>query len=168
MCRIKLAFLVLLGCFSFSACEKDDICVDADTPLLVIRFYDFENQTEFKSVPALRVVGVGSNFTVNTFTDRSSLDSIGLPLKIDDTTSVFDLILDSVDDDDEMETGNSDNLTFGYTTKQNFASRACGFVVTYENLTNSLATDTDNWIKQIEIDTTVVANTASAHVKIFH
>ena len=168
MLRTKLALLILLSCLSFSACEKDDICVDGDTPLLVVRFYDFENQTEFKAVPALRVVGEGNTFTVDTFADRTSLDSIGLPLKVDDTASVFDLILDSADDEDEMETGNTDMLTFTYTTQEEFKSRACGFVINFENLAQTLATDTDNWIKQIEIDTTVVANSASAHVKIFH
>ena len=168
MLRTKLALLILLSCLSFSACEKDDICVDGDTPLLVVRFYDFENQTEFKVVPALRVVGVGSSFTVDTFTDRTSLDSIGLPLKVDDTATVFDLILNSADDDDDLETGNTDTLTFTYTTQEEFKSRACGFVMNFENLAQTLATDTDNWIKQIEIDTSVVANSASAHVKIFH
>ena len=168
MLRTKLALLILLSCLSFSACEKDDICVDGDTPLLVVRFYDFENQTEFKAVPALRVVGVGSSFTVDTFTDRTSLDSIGLPLKVDDTATVFDLILNSADDDDDLETGNTDTLTFTYTTQEEFKSRACGFVMNFENLAQTLATDTDNWIKQIEIDTSVVANSASAHVKIFH
>ena len=168
MLRTKLALLILLSCLSFSACEKDDICVDGDTPLLVVRFYDFENQTEFKAVPALRVVGVGSSFTVDTFTDRTSLDSIGLPLKVDDSATVFDLILDSADDDDDLETGNTDTLTFTYTTQEEFKSRACGFVMNFENLAQTLATDSDNWIKQIEIDTSVVANSASAHVKIFH
>ena len=171
MLRTKLALLILLSCLSFSACEKDDICVDGDTPLLVVRFYDFENQTEFKAVPALRVVGVGSSFTVDTFTDRTSLDSIGLPLKVDDTATVFDLILNSADDDDDFvapPTSEDAALTFTYTTQEEFKSRACGFVMNFENLAQTLATDTDNWIKQIEIDTSVVANSASAHVKIFH
>lgn len=150
------------------ACEKDDICVDADTPLLVIRFYDFENQTEFKPVPTLRVLGVGNGTPLNTFTDRSALDSIGIPLKVDDTNSVFNLISSSADDENDVETGNSDNLTFTYTTKKDFRSRACGYTVTFENLADNLEADADNWIKQIVIDTTVVANSASAHVKIYH
>mgnify|MGYP000017216919 CR=1 FL=1 len=167
--RSNLILILLVGFVAIVSCEKDDICVDADTPLLVLRFYDFENQTEFKSVSSLRVIGVGvDTLTVNTFTDRTALDSIGIPLKIDDTGTTFNFVSDSADDENGMETGNNDNLTFAYTTKEDFKSRACGFTVTYEDLTNSLEADADNWIKQIEIDTTIVANTASAHVKIFH
>lgn len=168
MGRIKSALLFILMGLPFIACEKDDICVDANTPLLVIRFYDFENQTEFKTVSSLRVIGIGNGTPVNTFGDRSTLDSIGIPLKIDDTSSVFDLIINSADDENGAETGNTDNLTFTYSTKEDFKSRACGFTVTYENLANSLEADTDNWIKEITIDTTIVENSASAHVKIFH
>ncbi|MFH6605165.1 DUF6452 family protein [Maribacter algicola] len=165
---IKFVFFFLLIGPIFLACEKDDICVDADTPFLVIRFYDFENQTEFKSVPALRVLGVGNGTPVNTFADRSALDSIAIPLKVDDTNSAFNLIANSADDENDVETGNIDNLTLTYTTKKDFRSRACGYTVTFEDLAHNLETDADNWIKQIVIDTTVVANSASAHVKIYH
>jgi len=168
MGRIKLALLFMLMGLPFIACEKDDICVDANTPLLVIRFYDFENQTEFKAVTGLRVIGIGNVSTINTFGDRTSLDSIGVPLKIDVNTTTFNFISGSADDENGLETGNNDNLTFTYTTKEDFKSRACGFIVTYEDLTDALESDADNWIKEIIIDTTIVENSASAHVKIFH
>ena len=76
MNKSKSVLIVLLGIFSFSACEKDDICIEGDTPQLVIRFYDIENPTEYKAVPGLRVAGAGKEFTVSTFADRSDLDSI--------------------------------------------------------------------------------------------
>lgn len=168
MGRIKIAFLFLLFGLSFMACEKDDICVDANTPLLVIRFYDFEDQSTLKAVPSLRVLGVGKDTPLNTFTDRATLDSIGIPLKVNDTSSLFNLIVNSADDENNVETGNQDNLLFSYTTKEVFKSRACGFIVNYDNLTNNLESDADNWIKSIIIDTTTVTNSAMAHVKIFH
>ena len=44
--RERLIGLLLMACMAVvcllvSACEKDDICVDGDTPLLVITFYDY-------------------------------------------------------------------------------------------------------------------------------
>lgn len=168
MKRIKITFIILLGIIYFSACEKDDICVDGDTPLLVIRFYDFDNPEETKAVPSLRVVGLGQNITVNTIADRTSLDSIGIPLRIGEVNTGFYFIMDSATDENEIETGNTDTLTFSYEIKEIFKSRACGFIVNYDNLDNTLETGVDNWIKSIEIDTTFVTNSSSAHVKIFH
>ena len=56
MNKLKITFLFLLGLISFLACEKDDICIEEGTPLLVIRFFDAEDRTEFKPVPSLRIL----------------------------------------------------------------------------------------------------------------
>jgi len=167
MAKIRGVFLVFLILVFFNACEKDDICVDGDTPLLIIRFYDAENTLEFKSVPNLRVVGIGQSTTVNTFADRTSLDSIAIPLRINELNTSFQLIIDSADDD-TMETGNIDTLTFSYTTEEVFNSRACGFIANYDGLMDDLTTDTENWIQNIEIVTSSIKKQDSAHVKIFH
>ncbi len=169
MKKIRAKLQVLLVFLSLAACEKDDICVDGDTPLLVIRFYDVDNPTIAKSVPSLRVVGEGQNITVNTILDRSSdLDSIGIPLKVDETDTSFSFILNSADDDDGAETGNTDIISFNYETREVFISRACGFVANYDGVDNMLTSDTDNWIQSIEIVTPLVENSTAAHVKIFH
>lgn len=170
MNRIQIALIFLL-CITFSACEKDDICVDGDTPLLIIRFYDAENPTEFKAVPGLRIIGVGNGSPVDTFTDRaSSLDSIGIPMRTTNALTEFTFIINSADENG-AETGNSDNLTFSYEIKENFVSRACGFVANYEELSSNFATTPENWIQSIEIlKTTVQIETeeTTAHVKVFH
>jgi hypothetical protein len=175
MKKLKIALLFLLCAFSFYACEKDDICVDGDTALLIIRFYDAANPTEFKAVPGLRVGGVGNNFTVNTIADRTStLDSIEIPLKTDTPLTGFVFIMDSASDDDGNETGNSDQLNFSYEVKESFISRACGFVANYENLNSDFTATPENWIQNIEIvKTTVKLETeeteeTTAHVKVFH
>ncbi len=170
MSRILIAFLILL-CIFFSACEKDDICVDGDTPLLIVRFYDAENPTEFKAVPGLRVVGVGNGFPVDTFGDRTSLDSISIPLKTIEALTEFTFITDSADDENGAETGNVDALGFTYETKQEFVSRACGFIVNYENLNSNFTTAPENWIQSLEIVKTTVrleTEETTAHVKVFH
>jgi len=167
MNKLKIAFIILLGIIFFSACEKDDICVDGDTPLLVIRFYDETDTTSTKNVTNLRVVGLDQTTIVNTFSDRSSADSLAVPLRPDTTSTTYLLIANSADED-EIEIGNTDILTINHETKEVFISRACGFIANYENLTPSLDTDTDNWIKNIEVISSTVENSETAHVKIYH
>lgn len=167
MRKIRILILLLAAVISFNACEKDDICVDGDTPLLIIRFYDNDNPGELKAVPNIRVIGLGQNSTVNTIADRTSLDSIALPLRINEPNTGFILISDSADEDD-LETGNIDTLTFDYNTLEVFVSRACGFVANYDELGELLTTDSENWIQNIEIVSPLVQKQDSAHVKIFH
>jgi len=165
--KIRIILLVLIVIISFIACEKDDICVDGDTPLLIIQFYDIENPSELKAVPSLRVIGLGQSSTVNTIADRTSLDSIVLPLRINEVNTGFILISDSADEDD-LETGNNDTLTFDYSTLEIFISRACGYIANYDGLGELLTPDSENWIQNIEIVTPLIQQQDSAHVKIFH
>ena len=159
-----IGLLIVLGLFS---CEKDDICVEGDTPLLILRFYDAENPLEAKSVSSLRVRGLGQEFAVDTFTDRSSLDSIAIPLRVNQPDTGFVFISESATEDD-LETGNLDTLTFNYNTREVFASRACGFIANFEELSEILTVDGDNWIQSIEIISTTINSQASTHVEIFH
>ncbi|MET7030111.1 DUF6452 family protein [Sediminicola luteus] len=168
MKKILAIGAILLIIISFSACEKDDICVDGDTPLLVIGFYDVNDTTTAKKVSKLRVAGMDQEFTVNTVADRTDQDLIEIPLRINSPTTSFVLISNSATNSSNEETGNADVVTFNYETKEVFVSRACGFIANYDSLNGALTTDTDNWIKGIEIVQTTINDQATAHVKIFH
>lgn len=154
----------------FASCEKDDICVDGDTPLLVIGFFDSTDTTLAKEVPSLRVKEVILDSIINTIADRSSsLDSIGVPLRIGEANTQFAFISDSADDEDTgEETGNIDTLTISYTTGEAFISRACGFVAQYDDLTVTLPASASNWIQDISIVQETLENSNNIHVKIFH
>lgn len=167
MKKIHIALLIILGALAIPACEKDDICVDGDTPLLVVRFYDANDPETTKTVTALRIIGMGKTDPVNTFTDRSTIDSIALPLKVDDTSTGFYLISNSATGD-SGETGDIDTLAFSYTPHDVFVSRACGYVANFSALEAQLQVGPGNWIQGIEIDTTEITNSATAHVKIYH
>lgn len=168
-----LLTIVLIG---FGACEKDDICIDGDTPLLVIRFYDIDNPTVLKKAPKFRIVGVGQNTTVTTVSDRADTDSIAIPLKVAESSTGFYFIRNSSDVETTntsgetitVEGGDLDTLYLNYTRIDKFISRACGYIANYEDLNGDLKTETDNWIKDIEIITPLVENSTAAHVKIFH
>ena len=160
--------IILLGLISFSACEKDDICVEGNTPLLVVRFYSATDTLTAKQVPSLRIVGLGKNTTVNTITDRSALDSIALPLKINDGPTSYLFIENSADNEEGVEKGNIDTITFNYSTREVFISRACGYIANFDDIEGSLTLDTSNWIQGISTIDSTVTNQATAHVKIFH
>ncbi|MFT6935310.1 MAG: hypothetical protein ACJAUQ_001705 [Maribacter sp.] len=160
-----LIFLILL---TVASCEKDDICVEGNTPLMVIEFFDVNSRDNLKNVTTLRVVGEGQMVTVNTVTDRTNLNKIIIPLKTAADTTGFLLIANSANNDDGVEIGNIDTVSFNYTRVEDFKSRACGFIVNYEQLNGVFQTDTDNWIQDIVITRTEIINSDSTHVKIFH
>ncbi len=164
MNKVQLLFAILVTILVISACEKDDICVDGDTPLLVIRFYDYSDTTLVKTVPALEVRGfLSPDSLLNTLSNASS-DSIAIPLRVDFDSTRF-VFSEKLSADDPV---NNDTLIFTYSNKQVYISRACGYVDNYVDLSSNLAGDADNWIKKITIDTTLIANSSSAHVKIYH
>ena len=163
---ICILFLVVYT----SSCERDDICTDGDTPLLVLGFFDSEDTTLAKEVPAFRVFETILNTEVNTFTGgTSSLDSIGVPLRTDAITTSFALITNSATDAETgEETGNIDTLTITYTTRENFISRGCGFVINFDELDVQITADDENWIQDVSIQQQTIENSNNIHVKIFH
>lgn len=163
MNKIRITFFIVLGIISFAACEKDDICVDGDEPLLVIRFYDVTDTTELKDVTNLEVRGLISPDTLDVISN-ADLDSIAIPLRADASFTSF--VISRQESSDETE--NIDVLTFSHETKDVFISRACGYIANYENLSTDLTVDSDNWIESIEIVNTTIENSDTAHVKIFH
>lgn len=163
----SFACACIVCAMALGGCEKDDICVDGDTPLLIIKFLDSENPQNSKIVNQLRVVGLGQDAAVDTFADRSTLDSIAIPLRPGETQTTFILIQDSADED-EMEIGNRDTVRFDYATREVFISRACGFVAQYDNLESEWQRGSENWIRNIEVENASVQNQDSTHVSIFH
>ena len=168
MKNLRICILFFLGIIALASCEKDDICVEGDTPLLVIEFYNISDTSALKNVPTLRVVGVGQNITVNTVADRTALNKISIPLKTDEDTTSFIMISSSASAEDGSETGNIDTVNFSYKRLEDFLSRGCGFIVNYDDLQANITTDTNNWIQDIEVTRTQVINSDSTHVKIFH
>ncbi len=164
MSKLRFPLVILLGILAFSACEKDDICIDADTPRLVIQFYDAMDTTVSKDVQNLVVIGLDEMGLRDTI-PNVALDSIILPLRPNATGTSF-TFKQSLSINDK----NTDTITFNYDAKEIFTSRACGFIVNYDNLQASLTVKNPDsiWIKAIRIDTALIENSATTHVKIFH
>ncbi len=163
-----LSLSAMLLAIGISGCEKDDICVDGDTPLLVVNFYDSEDPSSGKNVTSLRVIGIGNGDPVGTFNDRSNRDSIQLPLRTDAPRTGFVLIRASASDSEGVETGNRDTVYFDYEITEDFISRACGFVPNFENLQADIQDDLSIWIDSIQIVNPSVQSIQTTHVAIYH
>ena len=159
--------LILMSGILFYSCQRDDLCAASTpvTPQLILRFFDIDNPGDFKTVNSLRVFGENMETII---IDRSTTDSIAIPLRSFEDMTTFFMIIDSASDDMGMETGNLDTLRFNYETQEIFISRACGFIANFDNLSDDLEADTDNWIQAISVTSTTIENENQAHVQIFH
>lgn len=166
MYKQKIAFIVFLGILAFSSCEKDDICVDGNTPLLVIRFYDIADTSLVKSVPNMVVRGIIGQDSLLSIIPNASGDSIAIPLRNDDGTTRF-LISQNPTPSDTTQV-KADTVTFNYITKSLFISRACGFIANFDELEGERVAENEPWIQAINIVNPSIENSSSAHVKIFH
>lgn len=163
---MKKIVLLLLIAFSFSGCEKDDIC-DASTsttPRLVIQFYESASPTlTLKSVVNLGVIApqltTGMSFNVS---------KIMIPLQTNLDTTTYRFIQNGADTD--LTNDNEDILTFNYTRKTVYVSRACGYKMLF-NLTNTntniLSPDSNNWIKNIIIVKPNLETENEVHIQIY-
>ena len=161
----QLSLLLVLSIF-FSSCEKDDIC-DANTPTtpkVVIEFYDVANPTTLKNVTNLGVIAPG--FT-NGF-EFTATSKIKVPLKTFEDTSILHFIqngsMDPTSDD------NLDEITFNYSRKTVFVSRACGFKTLFTlNITNPITVtpDSNNWIQSVIVSQPNIENEDETHIKIY-
>ncbi len=174
---MKKIFLLLLVAFSFSSCEKDDICdaATSTTPRLVIEFYDsliatptLKNLTNLKAVASGMSDGVVFNTTLsitNPLRYVTNTSKIYLPLDPSATTTTYTLTNNFGD-----TTANADVLTFNYTKNEVYVSRACGYKYLF-NLTNTntniLTPDTSNWIKNIIIVKPNLETENEVHIKIY-
>ncbi|MBA4744776.1 MAG: hypothetical protein H2058_05915 [Muricauda sp.] len=172
MKKIIPILLIASMLYYVSSCEKDDICVEGDTPLMVIGFFNIDDTTAVKRVSSIRIksLDIDSILTNDSFSDRAnSPDSLMVPLRSSATSTMYQIISGSRDDDEtEQEIGNIDTLTISYDLGEAFISRACGFVVNYNNITVTVPESAENWIQDIKVVQPNVENTDNIHVKIFH
>ena len=80
----KYIFHIFILLVAFSSCEKDDICLEATTPMLVIRFYDINNPENVKSVNSLTVWAINKD----SIYENKAIDSIVIPLNLNEILTV--------------------------------------------------------------------------------
>ncbi len=159
----------------FLSCEKDDICTtpNANTPYLIIRFYDDAENNLVKEVPNLLIQGIDNNLSYGI---ESTRDSIAIPLRILENNTSYSLTKDfSIDDNDtpddssdDIISGNPDNIIISYENESVYVSEACGYKNQYNNTAFGFAADTDNWILNTAVITSQIDHENHAHIHIFH
>ena len=176
----KKLILLLVAIFSFSSCEKDDIC-DANTsttPRLVIAFYDIDNPSIPKNVNNLKVIGEGKTegivFNSSATDDTKYLTSgntISIPLKIDANTTTYRFILNYTSANPTLI--DTDQVTFNYTTNDVFVSRACGFKTLFTFASSNRVVHTAvpstklKWMQAISVEKSNIDNENETHIKVF-
>ena len=159
---MKRSLFIICFVLFIAGCERDDICIDPITPDLILRFYDVDDPTEFKSVNSLSVKLVGfENDSVTT-----SSDSIAIPINIAENFSQYILTVNS----NNGTTLNRDTITLSYTLQEVFVGRSCGFKTVFNDVTITNNTTTNNWIQTIvkTTDPLNIENETSAHINISH
>jgi len=149
----KVFYLLIL--VSVVCCEPDDLCAEsvADTPDLVIRFYDADQPEQLKPVSSLTATGQD----LETSLVFQETDSIALPLRVNNNQTDFILTKDEVED----------VLDIQYTRSDHYISRGCGFKTLF-SVENLQIKEPYNWIQSVELITPEVVHDTLAHVKIYH
>ncbi len=174
----KTTFLLLILLFSFSGCEKDDICsaTTSTTPRLVIQFYDFNNPSVLKNASNLKVVGEGmtEGIVFNSGATGESryltnANTVSIPLKTTKNSTTYQFILNST----SSTFKNEDVIRFDYNHENFYVSRACGFKTLFDLDPITPYTHTDAtipnvlWIKAISVEKKSIDNENETHVKIY-
>lgn len=159
-----ITFLLIVFALSFWNCEKDDICAETTptTPLIVIEFYDFINQSQLKNVTNL---GVAESSQTTGFA-FNGVSTISIPLKTNEDSTTFNFVLNGTDNDATNDI--ADSIIFSYNRTNTYISRACGYKTTFQlNETNGLNISSSNWILDYEIVQPNIENNNETHVKIY-
>ncbi len=171
---------MFIAAFSFSNCEKDDIC-DANTPTtprLVFEFYDKSNPSVLKDVSNLKVIGneMSTGIVFNeTATDDSkylaNANTISIPLKTDANTTTYRFILNSGNSNPNLI--DTDEVTFNYTRRDIFVSRACGFKVFFTLdpsnaiVHKAIPATKPKWMQLISVEKSNIDTENETHIKVF-
>jgi len=173
-----LNILIVVIAFSFSSCEKDDICANSTptTPRLVINFYDRENPDLQKNVSNLtaKAVGEAKPIIFNTATSATEItkyyatgNTISLPLRLNADETVYELTQNA----GEPTLTNTDTIVINYTKREIYVSRACGYKTNFrldsENPIQRPINDTSEWINNLIVLTTNIENENETHVSIY-
>lgn len=167
----KLFLIVLAIAFSFTGCEKDDIC-EANTPTtprLIVAFYDFANPTVLKKVTNLKVTGANESLALEVF---DAVGTIELPLKTTEDFTKYTFTLNASNPANTV----TDALQFNYSREDIYVSRACGFKTIFDLngtslppfiLNDDTTASQGNWIKKIEVIQPNINNENETHLKIY-
>ncbi len=163
--NLLILFLIVLMA---SGCEKDNICLEPNTPHLIITFHDIDDNSERKNVLNLNVKIEGIDGDYDPESIPSSTDSISIPVRVD--LNMTNYFLTAQTDKDDENSNNEDSFNMTYSREDFFISRSCGYKTLFYQIDPNLLSDSSNWIKKIETvnDPQDILDEESTHIKIYH
>jgi hypothetical protein len=173
----SIYFLGVAILFLFS-CESDDVCDGSipTTPSLVIEMYDATNTSTLKSSTNLKITEVGNpNALLIDNNILINATKYKIPLKSNTNTVVYEFASNANTINGVVNPAiNKDIITFNYTTKDVYISRACGYKTTYQigefnyatNVTDFTG-ENSKWIKNVQLLTKTIDHETQVHLKIF-
>ncbi|WP_177764148.1 DUF6452 family protein [Flavobacterium sp. I3-2] len=170
MINLKKTYLIaFVGIASFFSCEKDDICDgQAVTPNVRIELYDKANSTVLK--PFFKIECFVSpeieNDSIKVI-EYFNKSEIQLPLNIASNKTIWNLKLFEIVNNDTIIKTNQ--LTFNYTPKTEYVSKACGYKTVFENVSTTVNNnEVDYWITNYTPLTNNITNEENPHAKIYY
>lgn len=167
MRKIAYLFILVFSFLSLNSCEKDDICIAGDTPMLRIGFYDFNDQEIAKQPLDLVILGLDKSTTLSPVVPNDNKGyELLIPLNPSEDSSSFYFVQNAELLDGTLS-GDLELLEISYAVKAVYISKACGFIANYEQLAIQQTKDT-SWIQAISVENTSVTDENQIHVKIYH
>lgn len=167
--------------FLFIGCEKDDICdpTTPTTPRLVIKFFDFNNQSSPKIISDLKIIGDGMEYNNGILNNQGGQiwnDSLAyVPLRINQEASKFRFIRNA--QDTIVSNDVTDIIEFNYSRRDQYVSRACGFKTVFDLygnpnkdafvLNEEEGQAAGNWIRFIEVTQPNINDENETHINIY-
>jgi len=159
--KLKTYLLALAALLINLSCEKDDVCVENDSVYVNLVFYSAEDGSTAKSVSGFSLIDLNGDIIQNY--DNTTVAAIALVLPTSETS--YDLILQKRTEVNGITINTNDTLTFGYTPKATYVSRACGYIRSYIDLSTS---STNNWISEVIVNNPEINSNNEEHVAILH
>lgn len=170
--KLKYVYSFLLLA-ALLGCTRDDICSEETpkTPLLIIRFYDYEAPQFLKPVEEMAIFAD----TISTpLFEIGTTDSIAIPLKTAADITDYSFIKNANDTlfIGDQEILLEELLRFSYTRNDEYINRACAFRTDYYNLDVEQLTENpfSSWIDsiRIRIDSLTPLTQNEPHIRIYH
>ncbi|MFK7000436.1 DUF6452 family protein [Flavobacterium oreochromis] len=163
MKKILFGLFVIIFSMGLYNCEPDDICPQGTptTPRMIIQFFDNNNPTNPKTVTDLKITAEGMGNSLE-FTGGNKIE---LPLKVNANEVSYTFKINSKNTTLEKE----DQIKLNYTRNDVYISRACGYKTefTLDTSNGAVLTTPKNWIQEVTIQKTSIANENETHIKIF-
>lgn len=152
---MKKLVWILAALLFWTACERDDLCLEKPAVPLRAAFAD-----DFTGDP--KPVTLTVLYGQDTVLASQTSDTLDIPLPVDGNSVRYVWIKE------DASPPAADTVEIRYTLDKQFVSKACGWKTVYKDVDMEVYPGAVSWIKAWEILTAELTVDTIAHVKIYH